>query len=181
MFWMSNFPNRRGYLSFTSFLAQVLTKVWIFTITMFLPMYVHGFMRAFLMWHFYHMVFSVGYALFFAVNHWTLDAGFVDNSSIRLTSWGVLQVENSLNFGLDSTLWTNLSGGLNYQIEHHLFPGMMHTRLPEITEIVQATCKEFKLRYFTYPSFWGALVGHYHLLKTLGQHDRPPSPKEGKQ
>lgn len=176
MFWMSNFPNRRGFTSFSSFALQLFVKVWTFFVTLFLPTYVHGFLQVFWIWFFMQMVFSIGYSLFFAVNHWTLDAGFVDNSSIGKSNWGVLQVENSLNFGLDSKVWTHLSGGLNHQIEHHLFPGMVHTRLPEITGVVQRTCQEFGLRYYQYSSFWTALKGHYRLLKTLGCMDQPPSP-----
>jgi len=102
-------------------------------------------------------VFSYGYAIFFAVNHWTEEAAQVDNSNIGKTNWGVLQVEilkfysnrkveNSSNFALDSAFWTHVSGGLNHQIEHHLFPSLAHTRLPEIRQIVVDLCKEYNIR-----------------------------------
>lgn len=67
---------------------------------------------------------------FFAVNHWTTEAQQVDNNTINKTNWGILQVflifgtlekiilkvENSSNFALDSTFWTHISGGLNFQV-----------------------------------------------------------------
>ena len=173
-FWMSNFPNRRGSTSFSAFVMQVLVKLcWLFYAVL-IPSYLHGYVSMFPVWFLYMLTFGIGYALFFAVNHWTLDAGFVDNNTIKHTNWGVLQVENSVNFALDSFFWTQLTGGLNHQIEHHLFPSMVHTRLPEIKDIVQKTCKEFGVRYFEYPSFWSALVGHYRLLKALGEFEVPP-------
>lgn len=177
LFWMSNFPNRRGYASLTSFLFQIFVKLmWLFYAIL-IPSYIHGFVNIYPVMMLYFLVFGFGYALFFAVNHWTLDAGFVDNTSVDSTNWGVLQVENSINFALDSKFWTWLTGGLNHQIEHHLFPTMVHTRLPEISKIVRETCKEFGVSYFTYPSFWGALKGHYRLLKMLGENDKPAMPK----
>lgn len=172
-FWMSNFPNRRGSTSISSFIFQVFVKLcWLFYAIL-IPTYIHGYVNIFPVWLLYMLTFGVGYALFFAVNHWTLDAGFVDNQNISNTNWGVLQVENSINFALDSTFWTWLTGGLNYQIEHHLFPAMVHTRLPEISSIVQEVCKEYGVTYFAYPSFWTALKGHYDLLKALGSYEKP--------
>jgi len=50
------------------------------------------------------------------VNHWTEEAAQVDNTNLNKTNWGVLQVENSSNFALQSSFWTHLSGGLNHQV-----------------------------------------------------------------
>lgn len=173
-FWMSNFPNRRGSVPVYDFMLQNLAKLcWLFYAVL-IPTFIHGYVNMFPVWFLYMCSFSLGYALFFAVNHWTLDAGFVDNSTISNSNWGTLQVVNSVNFALESPFWTNLSGGLNHQIEHHLFPSYAHTRLPEISEIVQTTCKEYGLKYVNYKSFGEALRAHLKLLKTLGQYDQPP-------
>mmetsp|Transcript_32995 Transcript_32995/g.32696 ORF Transcript_32995/g.32696 Transcript_32995/m.32696 type:complete len:390 (+) Transcript_32995:217-1386(+) len=173
-FWMSNFPNRRGSAPFKDFLLQNLVKIcWLFYAIL-IPSYIHGYLNVIPIMSLYMGAFSLGYALFFAVNHWTLDAGFVDNSTIGNSNWGVLQVVNSVNFALDSWLWTNLSGGLNHQIEHHLFPGYVHTNYPEIAKIVQASCKENGLKYVQYPTFWAAIKAHLYLLETLGKNDKPP-------
>jgi fatty acid desaturase len=131
-FRMSNYPIRAGYSSFGAFLMHCFVKTaWLFWAIL-IPSFLHGFQSIFWVWFLYMTSFSIGYAVFFAINHWVTDAGFVDNSNISNTNWGVLQAANSINFALDSWFWTNVSGGLNHQIEHHLFPSMMHTRLPEI-------------------------------------------------
>lgn len=57
---------------------------------------------------------SYSYTLFFAVNHWTDESSFTDNSNINTRDWGVIQIENSSNFAIDSKFWTALSGGLNH-------------------------------------------------------------------
>lgn len=130
--------------------------VWMY-LTVFVPTMRESYTAVFPIWMLYMVVHGYNYALYFAVNHWTYEAGVVDNSNIRQTNWGVLQVQNSSNFGNNSYLWTHLSGGLNYQIEHHLFPQFAHTRLPEIKPIVMKKAKEYGIQYMEYGSFWGAI------------------------
>lgn len=90
-------------------------------------MYKHGYTQFYEVWWVYMLVTSVCYVYFFAVNHWTLEAGMVDFMTIGENNWGTLQVTNSSNFANHSLLWNTLAGGLNFQIEHHLFPGYIHT------------------------------------------------------
>mmetsp|Transcript_43563 Transcript_43563/g.60485 ORF Transcript_43563/g.60485 Transcript_43563/m.60485 type:complete len:273 (-) Transcript_43563:67-885(-) len=168
LYWMSNFPTRRGHLTKTSFWAQVFVKLNWLTWTMLVPSYIHGWYHVFPLWFLYMAVFSYAYSLFFAVNHWTEEARQSDNSNISNCNWGVLQVENSSNFAIDSKFWTHISGGLNYQIEHHLFPSMAHTRLNEIGDLVQEECKKHNIRYYNFGSFWTAMKSHYNHLKKLG-------------
>ena len=42
-------------------------------------------------------------------------------------------------------IYTRLMGGINYQIEHHLFPTLCNHKLAEISPIVKKTCKEFNI------------------------------------
>jgi linoleoyl-CoA desaturase len=49
-----------------------------------------------------------------------------------------------------------------------LFPGYIHTRLPEIQPIVKKTCEEFGLRYTDFPDFWTAIKSHIALLYDYG-------------
>jgi len=106
--------------------------------------------------------------LMFAVNHLT-DVSEFPNKTWETRDWAKLQVLTSTNFANDSTLWTWLSGGLNFQIEHHLFPSICHVYLPEIAPIVKKTCEEFNVHYVIFPSYFDALRGHYKHLKQLGQ------------
>lgn len=61
--------------------------------------------------------------------------------------WGEKQVRASANFCNSSRLFTKIMGGINYQIEHHLFPSMCNHLLPEIAPIVKKTCHDFNIPY----------------------------------
>ncbi|EGR30432.1 linoleoyl- desaturase, putative [Ichthyophthirius multifiliis] len=171
IYWMSNFPSRQGFCSnFQVFSQAIIKMIWFITLII-IPTYLHGYLWAFPIWMLYMVIFSYSYALFFAVNHWTDEANFTDNSNINNTDWGIMQIQNSCNFALDSTFWSHICGGLNFQIEHHLAPGYSHTRLFEISQVVQEYCKQNNVKYVTYNTFWDALKGHYNLLKKLGESE----------
>jgi fatty acid desaturase len=85
-----------------------------------------------------------------------------------LVDWGAHQVRASHNYSADSLLSLHFSGGLNLQIEHHLFPSIHYTHYPALSKIVQQTCKEFNLPYTLSPSMMGAVTKHYHQLKKMG-------------
>ena len=88
--YFSNYPVRRGYISRTAVTVQFLTVIWLHTLTVFLPWYYYGFFQAVSMMLLMHFVFSSGYAWFFAVNHWTKEAGVVDYNNISKSNWGLL-------------------------------------------------------------------------------------------
>lgn len=79
--------------------------------------------------------------------------------------WGVHQVLTSHNFGVDSWLSLHLSGGLNMQIEHHLFPGVHYRHYPALARLVREACAEFHLPYNTSSSIFEAVVKHYRVLR----------------
>jgi len=166
--WLSNYPVRRGFISIKALASRTMVAIlWIFLYFL-LPMYIHGYTHMYTVWFLFMCVFGHSYLWFFAVNHWTTEAGMTDFMNISQTNWGALQVENSCNFGNGLWYWCLLSGGLNFQIEHHLFPGYIHTRLPEIKPIVEATCKEFGLKYTHFPDFWSAIKSHIEMLYDYG-------------
>jgi linoleoyl-CoA desaturase len=59
-------------------------------------------------------------------------------------------------------------GGLNFQIEHHLFPRICHVHYPLIAEIVRDACAEFGVRYVAHETFLGALASHWRWLRRMG-------------
>jgi linoleoyl-CoA desaturase len=65
-------------------------------------------------------------------------------------------------------------GGLNYQVEHHLFPTVCHIHYRSIAPIVKQTAEEFRLPYKSAPTFRSALAGHARLLRKLGEKDFVP-------
>jgi len=110
---------------------------------------------------------------FFVVNHWTDKAALITNQELmtHTSDWAMLQILASTNFSINSSFWRHISGGLNLQIEHHLFPGIIHTRLPEITPVLRETCEEYGIRYDDqcYDSCWTALLSNLKFLKKLGE------------
>jgi fatty acid desaturase len=74
---------------------------------------------------------------------------------------------------------TWLVGGLNYQIEHHLFPRVPHTHYPRIAEIVQRTAELHGVRYVAQRSLRAALQSHFRHLRTMGRMGIPIAPEMG--
>jgi linoleoyl-CoA desaturase len=91
-----------------------------------------------------------------------------DNDGNMENSWAVHQVKTTANFAEKSPVITWFFGGLNYQIEHHLFPTVCHVHYPEISKIVRQTCAEFHLPYKSHRTFLDALRSHYGQLHKLG-------------
>jgi len=83
-------------------------------------------------------------------------------------SWAIHQLHTTTNFAQNSRLFSWYVGGLNFQVEHHLFPNVCHVHYRKISKIVEDTAKEFSLPYKSEPTFWSALRGHAILLKQLG-------------
>ena len=84
--------------------------------------------------------------------------------------WAVHQMQTTANFARKSHLANFLCGGLNFQVEHHLFPNICHVHYREISEIVKATAHEFDLPYHENETFGEALVSHYNTLKLFGHN-----------
>lgn len=84
-------------------------------------------------------------------------------------AWAVHQMHTTANFAPNSALAAFLCGGLNRQIEHHLFPKVCHIHYPAIGAIVKETALEFGLPYLENRSFGSALLSHFRLLRTLGR------------
>ncbi|QDK79433.1 acyl-CoA desaturase [Spirosoma sp. KCTC 42546] len=86
-----------------------------------------------------------------------------------LNAWAIHQMHTTANFAPDSAMAAFLCGGLNRQIEHHLFPKVCHIHYPVISTIVKDTAHEFGLPYLENRSFGSALASHFRLLRQLGR------------
>lgn len=83
--------------------------------------------------------------------------------------WAVHQVQTTANFATRNKLYTWLLGGLNFQIEHHLFPKISHVHYPAISKIIKQTCQEFGIPYHEYPKMRQAIASHTNYLKRMGR------------
>lgn len=84
-------------------------------------------------------------------------------------AWAAHQMRTTANFSVNSKIAAFLCGGLNQQIEHHLFPKICHIHYPALARIVRATALEFNLPYIENITFIGALQSHYRMLHKLGK------------
>lgn len=83
--------------------------------------------------------------------------------------WATTQLLTTNNFAPKNKLLSWYAGGLNYQIEHHLFPTICHIHYAQLSKIVKQTATEFNLPYNSIPTFSGALREHTKMLYTLGR------------
>ena len=91
-----------------------------------------------------------------------------DNGNME-SSWLVHQLQTTTNFAQKNKAFTWFVGGLNHQVEHHLFPTICHIHYPKISAIVKETALAYNLPYHSYPKFTNALYNHAKLLKQFGQ------------
>jgi len=90
--------------------------------------------------------------------------------------WAEQQILGSANWGAGQR-WSNfISGGLNHQVEHHLFPSMAVHLYPIVAPVVKSTCEEFGLPYRNYRGFFVALAGTIGFLHDLGRPQPAPAP-----
>jgi linoleoyl-CoA desaturase len=82
--------------------------------------------------------------------------------------WAVHQISTTSNFATSNKLMFWLLGGLNFQIEHHLFPKISHIHYPQISRIVKETCQEFNVAYHEYSTMIEAVISHVMYLRKMG-------------
>ena len=123
------------------------------------------------------MVLGATLAIVFQLAHVVEETDFPELEGDPAQSedeWAVHQLATTLNFAPNNRLLSWYLGGLNYQVEHHLFPRICHLHYPAIAPIVQQTCEEFGVAYHQQPTFRAALASHYRWLREMGR--RPTEP-----
>jgi linoleoyl-CoA desaturase len=84
-------------------------------------------------------------------------------------NWAVHQMNTTVNFSRKSKFISWYVGGLNFQVEHHLFPTICHVHYPEISEIVKTTAEEFGVPYLENETFMQAVASHVKTLHRFGK------------
>lgn len=98
-----------------------------------------------------------------------------DEKGIIPNDWAIHQMNTTMNFAMHNKWITWYVGGLNYQVEHHLFPGICHVHYPEIAPIVQQTAAEFGIPYLVNPTLRDALSAHFKVMYRFGREESPTS------
>ncbi|QHS64122.1 acyl-CoA desaturase [Chitinophaga agri] len=97
----------------------------------------------------------------------------VDSTYRMEDSWAIHELVNTTDFAPRSRIFSWFIGGLNFQIEHHLFTGICHIHYKKLSSIVKTTAESFSLPYHVQPTFVRALLEHAKMLKMLGKKEDP--------
>lgn len=117
-----------------------------------------------------HYVAGMTLALIFQPAHVMEECEFPmpDDEGNMQNTWAIHQLLTTCNFAKRAKIFSWYVGGLNFQIEHHLFPDISHVHYRKISRIVKQTAQEFDLPYYEKKTFGKALRDHFKFLKKLG-------------
>ena len=118
-----------------------------------------------------HLVAGFIFSIVFQMAHIMENAAqpTVDENGITQNEWAIHQLLTTVNFAPKNRLLNWYVGGLNFQVEHHLFPNICHMHYKHISPIVQKTAKEFGVPYHSIPTLGKAIFSHTNRLKELGK------------
>ncbi len=92
-----------------------------------------------------------------------------DKGGSMENNWAIHQLLTTTDYARGNRLFSWYVGGLNFQIEHHLFPNICHVHYHKISKIVEATAKKYNIPYHVQPGFLSALREHFKMLRILGR------------
>ncbi|MCO6459980.1 MAG: acyl-CoA desaturase [Saprospiraceae bacterium] len=149
-----------------------LVKIWHAIAFCILPIYLFGFWPWLL--GFLIMSLTAGFCLsiVFQLAHTVEDTAFPlpDTDSNKFEDeFAAHQIKTTANFGTGSKVLSWLLGGLNFQVEHHLFPKISHIHYPAISNVVKKVCDEYQLKYIEYKTMWAAFLAHVRFLRQMGR------------
>jgi linoleoyl-CoA desaturase len=149
------------------------TKIWYLTAFIVVPIIVWGWAGWLIGFFVANAAMGITLSFVFQLAHVVENTEFehvpLDETKHLETAWAEHQIKTSSNFAMDNKVISWFVGGLNFQIEHHLFPRISHVHYPEISKIVQEKCKEFNLPYNQYPTLTQALASHFRVMRQLGK------------
>lgn len=120
-----------------------------------------------------HIVMGFTLALVFQLAHVVENTEFVFAPGIEPQkieeAWAIHQVVTTADFAPRNKIISWLVGGLNYQIEHHLFPKVSHIHYPSIAPIVKQVCLKYHLQYNEFNTMRAAIASHFRILKLMGE------------
>jgi len=137
-----------------------------------LPMFFHSWWIVLIYYAVVTAVLGVTLSIVFQLAHCVEEADFPmpDPETHRIESaWADHQARSTVDFARKSRVLAWLLGGLNFQIEHHLFPRICHINYPEMSRIVEETCREFGVKYSVHRTFRAGLQSHFRWLWRMGR------------
>lgn len=167
------FPRPKG----RELVIFVAGKVVFLTLAFGIPLHLHSAGAVLIFYVAASLVAGVVLSVVFQVAHCVEEAAFplprADSGRID-HAWAVHQAETTVDFARRSRVVTWLLGGLNFQIEHHLFPKMSHVNYPAISTVVETTCRDFGIPYAEHASFRAGVASHFRWLRRMGRPSASP-------
>jgi linoleoyl-CoA desaturase len=146
-------------------------KVAFFILALVIPLLLHPLWVVLLSYLVASWVQGVALAVVFQLAHCVEEASFplprADTGRME-AAWAVHQVETTVDFARGNRVLSWFIGGLNLQIEHHLFPQVCHVHYRALAPLVEETCREFGLRYLAHQSFLAGVASHFRWLRRMG-------------
>lgn len=154
-----------------------VTKILYAGVYIVLPIYMVGITSTLVGFGIMSAVCGLTLTVVFQLAHVVEITEFEDGvNGIELESeWAVHQLNTTANFATHNKVVSWFLGGLNFQVEHHLFPKISHIHYPALQKIVQQNCEKFGIRYRSFPSVTEAVQSHFNMLKYMGNHVTVPS------
>jgi linoleoyl-CoA desaturase len=147
-------------------------KFLFFALAIGIPLLLHPLWAVLLVYLSMGFVQGVVLSVVFQLAHCVEDAAFpmpIDDTNRMEAAWAQHQVETTVDFARGSRVVSWCVGGLNFQIEHHLFPQICHMNYPAVSKVVEETCRDFGVRYKAHSTLWAALASHFRWLKRMGK------------
>ncbi len=172
--YIKNGVNRNSVAKNRGILARIiLLKVIYFGIILGIPVFVIGvpFWQWFAGYALMHFIGGLILSTVFQLAH-TVEGTkhpLPNEKGIIENDWAIHQMETTANFCRGNKFISWYVGGLNYQVEHHLFTRISHVHYPAISHIVKSTAEEFNVPYLENRTLSQALGAHVRALKTLGR------------
>ncbi len=113
-------------------------------------------------------VLSIVFQLAHTVEHTAFPVANVQTGRLE-DEWAIHQIKTTANFATNNPVVSWLVGGLNFQIEHHLFPKISHVHYPAISKIIKQACQEYGITYIEYPKVRYAVASHVAFLRQMGR------------
>jgi linoleoyl-CoA desaturase len=113
-------------------------------------------------------VLSLVFQLAHTVEHTAFPVANVETNKLE-DEWAVHQIKTTANFATNNPVVSWLVGGLNFQIEHHLFPKISHVHYPAISKIIRQACQEYGIVYIEFPRVRYAVASHVAFLRQMGR------------
>jgi linoleoyl-CoA desaturase len=171
------FPRPTGWELAIFVTGKMVFLAWAFCV----PFLLHAFGVVLFYYGTGVLILGIAMSVVFQLPHCVEEAKFPmprEDTGRMENPWAIHQASVTLDFARGNKVVSWPVGGLNYHLEHHLFPTICHIHYPAITKIVQETCRDHRIKCAEHKSLWTGLAAHYRWLRQMGLPDADCKPSQ---